>query len=122
MSFYKANAILTFRISSGLTTDPDTGNAIATTTAVVVKALLRKTPIDPNKYRLPGVDTTAIFMTGRALAPSGLPASVRGLRAEAAIGGLSGTFTLLPTVQSAFGFQQPVGDAIEGWFEVQDNG
>lgn len=69
------NATVTFQVAtSGVVTDPDTGNVRASITTVSVDCYLKAQTVDYTAF--PGVDTTDIIYEGYALSPQALPAGV----------------------------------------------
>lgn len=69
------NATVTFYVAtSGVVTDPDTGNVTAAVTTVNVDCYLKAQTVDYTPF--PGVDTTEVIYEGYAVSPQSLPPEV----------------------------------------------
>lgn len=69
------NATVTFFVAtSGVVTDPDTGNVSAAVTSVSVDCYLKAQTVDYTPF--PGVDTTEVVYEGYAVSPQSLPPEV----------------------------------------------
>lgn len=115
-----ANATLTFTVASGTPTgtNPVTGAPTFTTTEVEVTASLREAK--QQKQVIEGVDEGAIYLTGRAVDPTTLPAGANvsqfvpcNLTRDRV---LTGKFYLEPTVPSRFDVEAHLGQKLSGWF------
>lgn len=88
------NAQLAFTVSGGtVTTDPATGNPVASTETIEYLAALKLSA--PNWQKVEGADTTLYRATGRLLWPMVLdPRITNGSKAAAVINGYTGRFEL----------------------------
>jgi hypothetical protein len=113
----RQNAYLTFEVASTRSTDPATGNRLKLEPQQVeIQAMLSEEK-EPEVGRSPGVDGQAIYLEGRAVNPTELPATIRpNTWAEAIWSGNRGRFYLLLTGRSVWGVEAATGDKIRGWF------
>lgn len=112
------NAELRFTVSgSSITTDPTTGNPVAS--AVAIEYLAAMTLSAPNWEEREGVDETSYRCTGRLLFPATLdPRITNGSKADARINGYTGRFELtfdLDMDEWAYG---TIGQSLQGTFRV----
>jgi hypothetical protein len=112
------NAELTFTVSGGtITTDPATGNPIASTVALEYLAALNLS--GPDWKKVDGVDTTLYRCKGRLLSPSTLdPRITNGSKAAAVINGYSGRFELVFDLDMNEKAYSTIRQSITGTFRV----
>lgn len=128
---FPANAVLTFAIATGITTDSRSGNKIPITEEISFKAYLKSDYAPRGVYRgsetAGGLDEAEEPLRGYVVeAPDGssnLPAGIRHLAKGAAIltdpvtgEQRSGIFTLFRQTPSPFGVEASTGAKISGIF------
>lgn len=112
------NAQLTFTVSGGtVTTDPTTGNPIASVETLDYLAAVKLS--GPNWQKVEGADTTIYRCTGRLLFPAVLdPRITNGSKAAAVINGYVGRFELTFDLDMDDTVYSTVRQSITGTFRV----
>lgn len=112
------NAELTFTVSGGtITTDPATGNPVAS--AVTLEYLAALELSAPDWQKVEGVDTTLYRCSGRVLYPSALdPRITNGSQAAAVINGYTGRFELVFELGMDTDVYSTIRQSIAGTFRV----
>lgn len=112
------NAELTFTVSGGtITTDPATGNPVAS--AVTLEYLASLELSAPDWQKVEGVDTTLYRCNGRLLWPSALdPRITNGSQAAAVINGYTGRFELVFDLAMDSEAYSTIRQSISGTFRV----
>lgn len=112
------NAQLTFAVSGmSITTDPETGNPVASTSSLQYLATMRLSA--PNWQPQEGADLTLYQCTGRLLYPLALDERItNGSKADAVINGYSGLFQLVFDLDMDEAVYSTIGQSIQGTFRV----
>lgn len=119
---YIPNATITAKISGTTPTgfNPVTGAPIFQETDITAICSLEEGN-PPSPESMPGIEETAVYLTGRAVEPTILPdAFIPNQRydctVELAAGTVVGKFYLLPLLRGRLGLESVFGEAIAGWF------
>ena len=123
---FPVNATLTFQVSTGEKEIDEFGNVRSLVQPLVVQCSLKERASNLRTLRdATNTDraslATVVALEGRCVSPKKLPSTLKpGAKAQATIGGIEGTFTLEPIVQTAYTqVTEALGEKIRGGFELR---
>ena len=124
-SYYKANATLTARVENSTPTSYNavTGDPIFSSTTVSMDVSIEP-ETNPNYGAFPGVEQNSLYLVGRLINPTRMPAEFIPNREYDinyySVGGQSiiGKFYLLPMGVGRLGLEFMFGDAIAGYLNT----
>ncbi|MFH7241778.1 MAG: hypothetical protein ACHWZW_02905 [Spirulina sp.] len=113
---------LIFQIGDGVPDVDETGNFVAPARTMTVKAFLMPANRQGRIQMVPGEILNQQELVGRFVEPFRQPADLLpGMRAEAVVNGIHGSFVLALSVPDSLGIGDQLGDPITGLFSVTTN-